>query len=89
MATERQRLRPRLPVAPRVLPHIAGEERPCARRARSSRRGVHQAHSSVQATSHSSAAAAVAPARVHGEASRSVSRARVAIRFLQRQQSSS
>ena len=53
--------------------------RPRARRARSSRRGVHQAHSAVQATSHSSATAAAAPASAHGEASRSIKRARAAI----------
>ena len=53
--------------------------RPWARRARSSRRGVHQAHSNVQATSHSSATDAAAPPSAHGEVSRSISRTRVAI----------
>jgi hypothetical protein len=58
--------------------------RPWARRALSSRRGVHHAHSSVQAASHTSTTAAVAaPARAHGEASHSRcrSRGRVAIGF--------
>ncbi|BAS73262.1 Os01g0627550, partial [Oryza sativa Japonica Group] len=47
---------------------------PCARRARSSRRGVHQAHSSVDTASHSSAAtaAAAAAARIHWEAAPSI-----------------
>jgi len=54
--------------------------RPCARRTRSSRRGVHHAHPSVQAASHSSAAATAAAATAHGEASAGISgRARVAI----------
>lgn len=56
--------------------------RPCARRARSSRRGVHHAHCSVQAHSHSSATAAPAPARLHGEAaSPSISDAPVQLSF--------
>uniref|UniRef100_A0A0A8XN13 Uncharacterized protein n=1 Tax=Arundo donax TaxID=35708 RepID=A0A0A8XN13_ARUDO len=53
--------------------------RPWARRARSSLRGVLHAHSSVQAASDSSATATAAPASAHGEASRSISRAPVAI----------
>nr|CAB3477682.1 unnamed protein product [Digitaria exilis] len=56
--------------------------RPWARRARSSRRGDHHAHSSVQAASHTSATAAAKAARVHGGVSRSSSRARVAIGYL-------
>ena len=67
----------RSPVKRRYLVPLS----PWSRRARSSHRGVHHAHSSVQATSHSSAAAAQATA--HGGDSRSSGRARVAIGFLE------
>ena len=60
--------------------------RPWARRARSSRRGVHHAHSSVQATSHSSATDATAPTSAHGEVSRSISRTLVTIGAVEEKQ---